>query len=95
MPSNDGKGRKERIKRIVIVVGAVDLLKSVKMRRMKGKIRKRTLGKAAIFFVKKWRGENRMRKTVENLVENVKNKLSNWGKKERGERVGCRRRGNR
>lgn len=37
MPSNDGKGRKERIKRIVIVVGAVDLLKSIKMRRMKGK----------------------------------------------------------
>lgn len=31
-----------------------------------------------------------MRKTVENLVENVKNKLSNWGKKERRERVGCR-----
>ena len=26
-----------------------------------------------------------MRKTVENLVENVKNKLSDWGKKERGE----------
>ena len=53
------------------------MLKSIKMRRMKGKIRKRTLGKAAIFFVKKWRGENEMRKTVENLVENVKNKLSN------------------
>ena len=31
-----------------------------------------------------------MRKTVENLVENVKNKLSAWGKKERGERVGCK-----
>ncbi len=26
-----------------------------------------------------------MRKTVENLVENVKNKLSDWGKKERRE----------
>lgn len=70
------------------------MLKSIKMRRMKGKIRKRTLGKAAIFFVKKWRGENRMRKTVENLVENVKNKLRNWGKKEREERVGCKRCGN-
>lgn len=35
-----------------------------------------------------------MRKTVENLVENVKNKLSDWGKKERGERAGCRRCGN-
>ena len=68
MPSNARKGRKERIKRIVIVVGAVDLLKSIKMRRMK-----------------KWRGGNRMRKTVENLVENVKNKLSDWGKKERRE----------
>ena len=31
-----------------------------------------------------------MRKTVENLVENGKNKLSDWGKKERGERVGCK-----
>ena len=66
------------------------MLKSIKMRRMKGKKRKQTLGKAAIFFVKKWRGENRMRKTVENLVENVKNKLRNWGKKEREERVGCK-----
>lgn len=28
-----------------------------------------------------------MRKTVENLVENVKNKLSDWGKKERRERT--------
>lgn len=36
-----------------------------------------------------------MRKTVEKLVENVKNKLSDWGKKERGERTGCKRRGNR
>ena len=36
-----------------------------------------------------------MRKTVENLVENVKNKLSEWGKKERRERTGCKRRGNR
>lgn len=36
-----------------------------------------------------------MRKTVENLVENVKNKLSDWGKKEREERTGCKRRGNR
>ena len=33
-----------------------------------------------------------MRKTVENLVENVKNKLSDWGKKERRERTGCKRR---
>lgn len=71
------------------------MLKSIKMRRMKGKKRKQTLGKATIFFVKKWRGENRIRKTVENLVENVKNKLSNWGKKEREERTGCKRRGNR
>ncbi len=35
-----------------------------------------------------------MRKTVENLVENVKNKLSDWGKKESEERVGCKRCGN-
>lgn len=36
-----------------------------------------------------------MRKTVENLVENVKNKLIDWSKKERGERVRCKQCGNR
>lgn len=56
------------------------MLRSLKIRMIKGKSKDRAPGKAGMIFVQKWRRTNRLRKTVENSVENVKNPLRIWGK---------------
>lgn len=51
---------------------------------IKGKSKDRVTGKAGMIFVQKWRRTNRLRKTVENPVENVKTPLRIWGKEKGG-----------
>lgn len=66
------------------------MLRSLKIRMIKGKSKDRVPGKAGMIFVQKWRRKNRLRKTVENPVENVKNPLRIWGKEKGGSASGSK-----